>query len=256
LNYRIISSAWQSHAFWCVGRPQKALDRCLEAVELAFDLGQPFNQALAATYFALLQQLRADAVAFRRQAEEALRLSTQFAAPYYGAWASILAAYARACDRPRSESISEVEDAIQGFTSTGARIRLPYYQALLADVCLRAHEPELGLHAIETGLAAARESNERWWDAELHRLRGELLVARGAGASEGDAAYRRALEIARAQKAKSFELRVVTSLARLWRTSVQSTGARELLARTLDSFSEGFDTPDLAAARSLLADGR
>lgn len=253
LNYLVISCAWQSHALWCVGRPQKALERCMEAVQLAFDLAQPFNQALAATYFALLQQLRADAATFRRQAEEALRLSSEFAAPYYGAWASILAAYAKACDRPRAELIAELDDAIERFTSTGARLRLPYYRALLADICLRAHEPERGLREIEHGLAAARENNERWWDAELHRLRGALLIARGAGASEGDAAYRRALQIASAQKAKSLELRVAISLAQLWRASPQSTETRNLLAQTLGSFSEGFETPDLVSARSLLA---
>jgi predicted ATPase len=252
LNYRVISCAMQSHALWCVGRPEKALERGLEAVELASDLAQPFNQALAATYLALLQQLRADAVTFQRQADEASRLSTEFGAPYYGAWASILSAYAKACTQPGAESISEVEDAILRFTSTGARLRLPYYLSLLADVCLRAHEPERGLVEIEKGLASARESNQRWWDAELHRLRGELLVARGADASEGDAAYRRALQIASTQKAKSLELRVAVSLARLWRTSSQSSETMELLARTLGSFSEGFETPDLVLARNIL----
>jgi DNA-binding SARP family transcriptional activator/predicted ATPase len=254
LNYRVISSAWQSHALWCVGRPQKALARCLEAVALARDLAQPFNQAIAATYLALLQQLRADSATFRRQVDESLRLSIEFAAPYYQAWASILAAYAKACERPQAESIAEVDDAIQRILCTGARLRLPYYRALLADVCLRAHEPERGLREIENGLAAARQNNERWWDAELHRLRGELLVARGAGASEGDAAYRRALQIASAQGAKSLELRVAISLARLWGAAPASSGIGELLARTFGSFSEGFDTPDLIAARDLLTE--
>ena len=87
----------------------------------------------------------------------------------------------------------------------------------------------------------------------MHRLRGALLIARGAGASEGDAAYRRALQIASAQKAKSLELRVAIGLAQLWRTSPQSTETRELLAQTLGSISEGFETPDLVSARSLLA---
>ena len=105
-------------------------------------------------------------------------------------------------------------------------------------------------------MAAARESSERWWDAELHRLRGDLLVARGAGAAEGDAAYRRALEIARAQEARSLELRVAISLTRLWRTSPRAAEARRLLGRTVESFSEGLDTPDLVSARALLGDLR
>ena len=253
LNYRVITRAWESHALWCVGRPQTALERCGEAIELARDLAQPFNQALAATYLALLQQLRADSATFRRQAEEALRLSNDFEARYYGAWAAILVAYARACDQPRADSIAEMREAIQRFTGSGARLRLPYFLALLADVCLRVHEPEQGLQALEEGMAAARDRGERWWDSELHRLRGDLLLARGAGAADGDAAYRRALDIAHAQEARSLELRAAISLTRLWRTSRRAGEPRRLLGQTLASFSEGLDTPDLVSARALLA---
>ncbi len=252
LNYRVISCAWESHALWCVGRPRKAMERCMEAVQLASDLAQPFNRALAATYLALLQQLCADAGTFREQAEEALRLSTEFEAPYYRAWASILVAYARACERPQADTLAEVEEAIERFTGTGARLRLPYYRALLSDVCLRAHEPERGLRTIEEGLAAGRDGNERWWDAELHRLRGDLLVARGDVAEEAELAYRRALEIATAQGAKSLELRIAISRARLWEGSSRSAEARSFLGRTLEAFSEGFDTRDHGLARALL----
>ncbi len=254
LNYRVLTCAWQSHALWCVGRPQTAFERCREAVQLALALEQPFNQAIAATYLALLQQLRGDSSTFRRQADDALRLSNQFEAPYYGAWASILVAYAAACERPCAESIAEMRAAIDHFTSTGARLRLSYYLALLADVCLRAHEPERGLGILEEGLGAARETGERWWDAELHRLRGDLLVGRGAGAHEADAAYRRALEIARAQQAKSLELRAAVSVARLWRSSPKADESNLRLRQTLQSFSEGFDTPDLMTAQGLLAE--
>src|SRR5579884_4197063 len=139
-----------------------------------------------------------------------------------------------------------MREAVDNFTSSGARVRLSYYLALLADVCLQAHEPDLGLRTIEEALAASRESGERWWEAELHRLRGDLLIERGAGAQEADAAYRRALEIARAQGAKSFELRIAVSVARLWRTSVRESS--EHLRETLESFSEGFDTRDLVRA--------
>jgi len=252
LNYRVLTWAWQSHALWCIGRPETALERCRASVQLAQDLQQPFNQALASTYLALLQQLRGDAVVFRDQADEASRLSSQFEAPYYRAWAAILVAYARTCEAPNAASIARMREAVDNFTSSGARVRLSYYLALLADVCLQAHEPDLGLRTIEEALAASRESGERWWDAELHRLRGDLLIERGAGAQEADAAYRRALEIARAQGAKSFELRIAVSVARLWRTSVRARESSEHLRETLESFSEGFDTRDLVRAREFL----
>jgi predicted ATPase len=256
LNYRVITLAWQSHALWCVGRPQTALERCQEAVQLARELAQPFNQALATTYLALLQQLRADPGIPRRQAEEALRLCNEFEAPYYGAWASILVAYAKACESPRAESIAELREAILRFTGSGARLRLPYFLALLGDACLRAHDAERGLHVLDEAMAAAREGSEQWWDAELHRLRGEMLVARGSDAGEADASYRRACEIAQAQDAKSLELRAATSRLRLWRNSPRAPELKRLLAQTLDSFSEGLDTPDLVAARVLLLEPR
>ena len=95
-------------------------------------------------------------------------------------------------------------------------MRLPYYLSLLAHVCGKAGRAEEGLACIDEALAEARTHNERWWDAELHRLRGELLLMHGADASDVEAALLRAIEIARSQQARSLELRATMSLARLW----------------------------------------
>ena len=102
-------------------------------------------------------------------------------------------------------------------------------------------------------MSRGRETNERWWDAELHRLRAELLLAGGAEAAEAEAALRRALEIARGQQAKSLELRAARTLARLWAGSGRTAEARDLLAPVYSSFTEGLETPDLEAARALLS---
>jgi len=106
---------------------------------------------------------------------------------------------------------------------------------------------------VEEALSRSRETNERWWDAELHRLRGELLLAGGAGAAEAEAALRRALEIARGQQARSLELRSARALAALWAASGRTVEARDLLEPVHASFAEGLATPDLAAARALLS---
>ena len=139
--------------------------------------------------------------------------------------------------------------AIEAFKATGARLRLPYYLALLADACLRSGAPERGLTAAEEGLSLSRESSERWWDAELHRLRGELLLATGAEEAEVEAALRRALEIARGQQARSLELRAAQSLAGLWARSGRVGEAKALLEPVLGTFTEGAETPDLRSAR-------
>ena len=133
LNYEVIARAWQSHALWCLGRPDTAFERASHALRLARQLGQPFSQAIAATYLALLQQLRADPATFRRQAEEALELATEFKATYYRAWAAILVAYAETLDGPDAGALVGLRSAIESFKETGARLRMPYYLALLAD---------------------------------------------------------------------------------------------------------------------------
>jgi len=132
-------------------------------------------------------------------------------------------------------------------------LRLPYYLSLLAQVYGKAGRVEEGLACIDEALAEARTYNERWWDAELHRLRGELLLMHGADASDVEAAFLRAISIARSQQAKSLELRATMSLARLWIAQNRSDDARRQLSDLYTWFTEGFETPDLQAARLLLA---
>jgi predicted ATPase len=251
LNYELLARAWQAHGLWCLGRPDTALERATEALRRGRELGQPFSQAIAATYLALLQQLRADARTFRRQAEEALALATH--TTYYRSWAAILVAYARTLDGADADALARLGVAIEAFKQTGSRLRLPYYLSLLAEAHCRAGRASAGLDVLEEALARSRETNERWWDSELHRLRGELLLAVGAEPAEAEAALRRALEIARSRQAKSLELRAARTLAGLWAASGRDAEARELLAPVYASFTEGLDTPDLGSARALLA---
>ena len=252
-NYAVHARAWHAHALWLLGYPQAALRSGHNAVRLARDLAQPFNQALALTYLALLQQLCADGATARSHAEQALAFTTDYKAPYYRAWSAILLSYALACEQPDPSTIALLRESIAAFKATGARVRLPYYLGLLARACGWAGRSEEGLAAIDEGLAESRLHNERWWDAELYRLRGELLLVGGAGPHEAEAAYLRAIEIARAQQARALELRATTSLARLWHTQRRTADARALLAELFSWFTEGFDTPDLQAAQALLA---
>jgi predicted ATPase len=251
-NYAVHGRAWHAHALWLLGYPQAALLRAHEAVRLAQDLGQPFNQAVAATYLATLQQLCADEATSKATAEEALALTAEYKTPYYGAWSAILVSYALACEQPGTPTITSLRESIESFKASGARLRLPYYLGLLAQVCSRAGRADDGLAAVDGGMAASRENNERWWDAELHRVRGELLLASGADEDEAEAAYVRAIEIARTQQARSLELRAATSLARLWRTQRRADDARLLLQSLYSWFTEGFDTVDLREAKALL----
>src|SRR2546421_8459800 len=254
VNYAALARAWQAHALWCLGYPQQALNRGLDAVKLVQDLDQPFNQALVSAYLALLQQLRADEAVAREHAEQVHALASKYQAPYYHAWAGILVSYALALEQPNNEErIERLRGSIAEFKASGARLRLPYYLSLLAQVYGKAGRVEEGLACIDEALAEARTYNERWWDAELHRLRGELLLMHGADASDVEAAFLRAISIARSQQAKSLELRATMSLARLWIAQNRSDDARRQLSDLYTWFTEGFETPDLQAARLLLA---
>jgi len=252
-DYAAHARAWQSHALWCLGYPQQAQERGLDAVKLVQDLDQPFNQALVSAYLALLQQLRADEAVAREHAEQALALTSKFQAPYYRALADILVSYALAFEQPNEEHIERLRGSIAAFKASSARLRLPYYLSLLAQVYGKAGRAEEGLACINEALAEARAHNERWWDAEVHRLRGEFLLMQGADASDVEAALLRAVSIARSQQARSLELRATMSLARLWIAQSRPDDARRHLGDVYAWFTEGFETPDLQAARLLLA---
>jgi len=188
----------------------------------------------------------------REHAEQAQELTSKFQAPYYRAWADILVSYALALEQPNEERLGRLHGSIAEFKASGARLRLPYYLSLLAQAYGKAGRPEEGLACIGEALMEARTHNERWWNAEVHRLRGELLLMHGADASDVEAALLRAIEIARSQQARSLELRATMSLARLWIAQKRPNDARRQLSDLYAWFTEGFETPDLQAARLLL----
>jgi predicted ATPase len=196
--------------------------------------------------------MRADPQTFLGYAEEAQVMARDYQAPYYHSWASILVDFARGWLDPDAAVARQLADAIGAFRATGARLRLPYFLSLLARLYGRINEPEQGLAVIEEASTESLENHERWWDAELHRVRGELMLAQGADAGDVEAAFRRAIEIARGQGARSLELRAVVSLAQLRREGPGAELARQTLASVYGWFTEGFGTADLKQAECLL----
>jgi DNA-binding SARP family transcriptional activator len=250
VNYLAHANAWNAHALWFLGKPETALRCALNGVQIASQYAQPFNQALTVTYLALLQELRGDSAAFRTQADEALRLTQEYRAPYYHQWAQILVQFADACDQPSTNNLVRLEDAIQVFMTAGARLRLPYYLSLLARAYQQAGENEKALKVIEQALSEALNNQERCWDAELHRLRGEFLLSQDGDGAEG--AFLRSLEIARTQHALAFELRGAVSLTRFLLAQKRVLEVKRFLNPILDRFTEGCDSPDVQSARILI----
>jgi predicted ATPase len=140
----------------------------------------------------------------------------------------------------------EQQRAIEG------QLHLPAYLARLAECYGRAGQPEQGLPLLTEGLNCVAVTGERVTEAELHRIRGELLQMCGADAHQVEACFQQALAVARRQEAKSLELRAAISLSRLWQQQGKQTQAFDLLAGIYAWFSEGFDTADLQEAKALL----
>jgi predicted ATPase len=137
--------------------------------------------------------------------------------------------------------------------ATGARVFRPYGLALLAEAYVHVGQIEEGLTLLGEALAVAQDTGERRWEAELYRLKGEVLLACAAEHdTEAETCFRQAFDRARRQEARSLELRAAMSLSRLWRQQGQRAKAHDLLAGAYAWFTEGFDTADLREARALL----
>jgi predicted ATPase len=149
------------------------------------------------------------------------------------------------------EGLAQMREALAGRKSTGVRCALSGILGGLAEAQAKAGQPEEGLATLAEALALVEETDERFCEAELHRLRGELLLMQG-GEAEAEASLHQAIEVARRQSARSWELRATTSLARLWQKQGRTDEARQVLTEIYDWFTEGFDTRDLKEAKVLL----
>jgi predicted ATPase len=153
------------------------------------------------------------------------------------------------------EGKAEVQQGLTAYRAMGAGLELPYMLAHLAETYGSIGQPAAGLVALAEALVWVETTGERWWEAELYRLQGELLLGQtqpGDSVAEVEAYIQKALAIARRQQAKSLELRAAMSLSRLWQQQGRGVEARQLLTEIYGWFTEGFDTADLQQARILL----
>jgi predicted ATPase len=170
---------------------------------------------------------------------------------------TILRGWALAAQGQREEGIAQIRQGLVAFRTTGGELNRTYYLALLAEVYGQGGQVDEGLRALNEALAGVQSGRERWWEAELYRLKGETLLAQAGTTqkcAEAEQCFHVALETARRQQAKSLELRAATSLSRLWQQQGKRDAARQLLAEVYGWFTEGFDTADLCEARALLAE--
>jgi len=201
----------------------------------------------------MVSQFRRDISAVHEHAEAAVALSTEQGFASWAAYGTSLRGWAIAMQGQGEVGRAQVRQGIAAMRATGGAVLVPFNCTVLAEVCDHLGHPEDGLQALAEAHALVEQHEERWWEAEVHRLRGVLLLRqRGTPQVEAETCFRQALDVARRQEAKSLELRAARSLARLWQRQGKRAAARELLAPVYGWFTEGFDTADLQEAKALV----
>jgi predicted ATPase len=245
--------SYAANVLWAQGYPDQSLRRAYEALTLAQALSHPHSLAAALFYVALTHGYRREEHATREQADAAVALASEQGFPLYLVLAMLYRGWALAAQGQAEEGVAQLQQALAAFRATGAKLALSAMLSLLAEAYAKAGQVEASLQTLAAALALVDQTQERYYEAELYRLQGELLLARSAEHhAEAATCFRHALDVARHQQAKSLELRAATSLSRLWQQQGKRAEAHELLAPIYGWFTEGFDTKDLQEAKALL----
>jgi predicted ATPase len=243
--------AYGAATLWHLGYPDQALRSVQAARRLAEELAHPFNVAQALYYGAFTHLCRREVGCVEAVAAVLTGLCREHGFALLLAGGRVLRGWCRAAQGQAGAGLRQMRQGLADWQATGALSHRPFHLALLAEVLGREGQLGEGLAALDEAQALATASGERFLEAELHRLRGELLLA-GDEVGPAEACFRQALDVARAQQARSLELRAVVSLGRLYRQQGRQAEARPLLAQMYDWFKEGFDLPDLQEAKVVL----
>ena len=252
-----------------------ALQRSYEALTLAQNLSHPLSLTLALLMAANLHQSRGEEQATRERVKALIALSREQNSAFSLAVGTILWGRVLGEREQGDEGIAQMRHGLAAHQATEQEAVRPYFLALLAEGCGKAERVEEGLSVLADALDAVQKTGERHYEAELYRIKGELLLMQESKdqrarsreqklenldsypyasdpQGEAEACFLKAIDIAQKQQAKSLELRAATSLARLWQRQGKNAEAHKLLSEVYNWFTEGFDTKDLQEAKALL----
>jgi len=252
----VVCLSYAALAWWFLGFANHARDRSQRALALAEELSHPHSRALALVWAAWLRQFLRDTHSTEELAQAAVRLCGEHGYPLWRPMGAILHSWALIENgRKPEECIVQMRQGLTDLRATGAGLWQPCFLALIAEACNKVNRIDEGLTVLDQALGIVRERAERFYEAELHRLRGELLLrCNPTDISASETCFQTAIAIARDQQAMSLKLRAATSLARLWAERGERRQAHDLLAGTYGWFTEGLDTLDLREAQALLSE--
>ena len=255
-----------SHAsltLWFLGKPNQALDQVERALALARELSEPHGLAHATFFAALLHQLRREERMALERADAGIAVSIEYGLALYQATAMVTRGWALIKQGQAEEAIEQISQGLDAYQATGTELLRAHFLGLLAEALGKARRTEEGLRVLEEAIAMVHRNSERYYLAELYRLKGELLLqqtstravsSRRSTVSAAENCFNQAIEIAQQQETKSLELRAAMSLAQLYQNQDRQQEAHDALAPVYESFTEGFDTTDLREARALIAE--
>jgi predicted ATPase len=240
-------------ALWNLGYPDQARQRSGEAQTLAHALSHPFILAEAVFFATVIHIGCRDVQQVLALTETLITLATAQGFPNWVCHGTIFRGWARAMQGHGEEAIVQIQQGLAAWRSIGGELARTRYLGFLAEAQGTLGEPEAGLAVLTEALTHVDTTGERSYESEIYRLKGELLLQQASdNQAEAETCLHHALDIARYQQAKSFELRIATSLARLWQRQGKRQEAHDLLAPVYHWFTEGFDTADLQEAKALL----
>jgi predicted ATPase len=239
---------------YSLGYPEQAVARSREAVDDAKRSSHPAGLAYSLHHAYMFDQVRRDVQGVHQRAAALSALAAEHGFAQWEAGGVALEGWALVEDGRATEGIARIEHGIRAWNATGAAVLVPYYLGVLGSTYARVGRAAEALPPLTDAISRVESSEERWFEAELHRRRGEVLLLSRADAIEAETSFLKAIGIAQEQGAKLWELRAATSLARLWRDQGRRAEADHLLAPVYGWFTEGFDTPDLKEAKALLDD--
>jgi DNA-binding SARP family transcriptional activator len=253
LNLRVACLVGSAVIAWLLGFPDQSAELIAKALAGVEAVAHPMTTVSTFAQLAMVHYFRRDVDATLHAAQRAVNLVSQYSFPYWVAGAMSFHGWAQAQLGQYQTGIEEIQQAIAWLHTAETGQSLPLWIGLLAEACAQTGQIEEGLHHLAEAIDLADATGVTYVQAEHYRLKGELLLALEDGLeTEAEEALHQAIAVAQQQEAKMFELRATVSLCRLWQRQGKTAEACQMLAAILSWFTEGFDTPDLLQATTLL----